>query len=115
MEDYIKKQNEFVDEIIDLIEIKDNISQNDLQGILSSMYFRYFSNNQQNMKGKQAKLILKVLQAKTDIDYCGLDHDDVISLIQNAEDKTFCHLCGSIEEDHYCTNDSCSEFQKYEE
>ena len=44
MEDYIKKQNEFVDEIVDLIEVKDNISQNDLRGILASMYFRYFNN-----------------------------------------------------------------------
>lgn len=42
--EYVKKQNEFVDEIIDLIEIKDNITKNDLRGILSSMYFRYFNN-----------------------------------------------------------------------
>lgn len=40
----IKKESVFVDEILDLIEKSDNITQSDLQGILAGIYFRYFNN-----------------------------------------------------------------------
>lgn len=30
-----------------------------------------------------------------------------------ALDKTYCHLCGSIEKNHWCTNKSCSEYTKH--
>lgn len=34
-------------------------------------------------------------------------------LYEGEEDITHCHLCGSIEENHYCTNESCYEFTKH--
>jgi len=48
--------------------------------------------------------------------FTGLNGDDEI---QNAcreiaeyleENKTYCHLCGMVEKDHYCTNETCREF-----
>ena len=33
---------------------------------------------------------------------------------KEKEDKTLCHLCGSVEKDSYCTNKSCIEHTRYE-
>jgi hypothetical protein len=30
------------------------------------------------------------------------------------EDVRTCHLCGSIEKDKYCTNETCAEYTRYE-
>lgn len=29
---------------------------------------------------------------------------------KDYEDKTYCHLCGAVEEKHWCTNKDCNEY-----
>lgn len=33
---------------------------------------------------------------------------------KGEKDERYCHLCGSIEKDKYCTNKSCYEYKRYE-
>lgn len=42
----------------------------------------------------------------------GIRHD--ITQRTTRQDIRKCHLCGSIEKDKYCTNESCYEFTRYE-
>lgn len=44
-----------------------------------------------------------------------IDKNCTLLLEWAGVDETRCHLCGSIEKNHYCTNESCYEFTKYED
>lgn len=52
---------------------------------------------------------LKVIEA-----YLGEANQPNIDEILGVEDVTYCHLCGAVEDHHYCTNTSCSEYTRYE-
>jgi len=41
------------------------------------------------------------------------EYDDTKKKIDNL-DLRFCHLCGSVEENKYCTNKSCYEYTRHE-
>jgi hypothetical protein len=45
----------------------------------------------------------------------GNDIDLVNAWISEIEDRTYCHLCGAVEDNHFCTNETCSEFTRYED
>lgn len=51
----IKEEGIFIDEILDLIEKSDNITQSDLQSILAGIYSRYFNNKIKSQKNNNKK------------------------------------------------------------
>lgn len=57
-------------------------------------------------KPVENKKYLKGKKQKSECNICEQVHKD-------GNDR-HCHLCGSPEENKYCTNDTCSEYQRYE-
>lgn len=44
----------------------------------------------------------------------GIKNIEIDEVKELDDDNTYCHLCGAVEKDHYCTNKSCYEYTRYE-
>jgi superoxide dismutase len=46
--------------------------------------------------------------------FVGQVNDWIDEVAKEYEDVRTCHLCGSIEKDKYCTNETCAEYTRHE-